>query len=199
MPRLSPERAALKRRQIMDAALAAFAERGFHDATMQDVVRESGLSPGSIYSHFTSKEEILHAVVEARHRADAAILEHAFDAKTLDEALTMLADAFLPSPARHEDRLWRRLAVQLWGESLHDAALLKVVRDGVDRPVQMLMDLLRKAQRRGELARHLAPEPTARLLIAAFQGIVLQQTWDETVDAAACVRVLRQLLAMAPR
>ncbi len=41
------------------------AERGFHKGTLQDVIRVSGLSPGSICSHFGSKEDIVYAVVEA--------------------------------------------------------------------------------------------------------------------------------------
>jgi len=194
MPRLSPQRAAAKRQQIIDAALFCFADRGFHKSTLQDVVRLSGLSPGSIYCHFASKEEIVYAAVAARHDSDLRNLEHALNARSLDEALARLAEAFFPSPARREDRAWRRLAVQLWAESLHDPILLKAVRGGVDQPRRLLTDLLRKAQQRGEMARGLEPEPAAHVLIAAFQGIALQQTWDETMDASACVRALRRLL-----
>ena len=64
MPKLSATRTAARRRQILDAAIVCFAERGFHKSTLQDVVRISGLSPGSIYSHFASKDEIIHAVIE---------------------------------------------------------------------------------------------------------------------------------------
>jgi TetR/AcrR family transcriptional regulator, transcriptional repressor of aconitase len=194
MPRLSPARAAARRQQITDAALRCFAERGFHKVTMQDVVRASGLSPGSIYSHFSSKEEIVYAAVEARHRRDLQSLEFALNAASLDDALALLAAAFFPSPARPEDRAWRRVAVQLWAESHHDATLMAAVLDGFDRPRQILTDLLLKARARRELARELEPEATARVLIAAFQGLTLQQTWDERVDTGACVRVIQSLL-----
>jgi AcrR family transcriptional regulator len=194
MPRLSPARAAARRQQIIDAALGCFAESGFHKATLQDVVHASGLSPGSIYCHFASKEDIVYAVVEARHRRDLHGLEIASKENSLEEALVVLANAFFPSPARREDRAWRRLAVQLWAESHHDTTLLKVVRNGLERPLVMLADLLRKAQRRGQLARALDPEPTARVLIAAFQGMTLQQTWDENIDARSCLRVIQSLL-----
>jgi AcrR family transcriptional regulator len=194
MPKLSPATAAARRRQIVDAALVCFAERGFHKATLQDVVRVSGLSPGSIYCHFANKDDIVYAVVEARHRGDVHNLELALNANSLEEALLLLANAFFPSPARPADRAWRRLAVQLWAESHRDATLLRAVREGVDRPRTMLADLLRKARGRGELPHGIDPEATARVLIAVFQGITLQQTWDENVDATACVRTLRLLL-----
>ena len=194
MPRLSPARAAARRQQIIDAALGCFAENGFHKATLQHVVRACGLSPGSIYSHFSSKEDIVYAVVEARHRRDLHILELALKTDSLEQALVVLANAFFPSPAGREDRAWRRLAVQLWAESHHDATLLKAVRDGVDRPRAMLADLLRKAQRRRELGRGIDPEATARILIAIFQGMTLQQTWDESMDASSCLGVMQALL-----
>lgn len=194
MPRLSAARAAERREQIIEAALVSFAEHGFHKATLQDVVRRSGLSPGSIYCHFASKEEIVYAVVAAKHRADEQNLERALQAESLADALELLAKAFFPSPARREDRAWRRLAVQLWAESHHDPILLKAVRDGVDRPRRLLTELLRRAQKRGELAAGLEPGAAARVLIAAFQGLVLQQSWDETLDPAASVRAIKRLL-----
>jgi AcrR family transcriptional regulator len=194
MPRLSPARAAARRQQIIDAALICFAERGFHKATLRDVVRASGLSPGSIYSHFASKEEIVYAVVDARHQRDLRNLERAANADTLDQALRLLAEAFFPASDREEDRAWRRLAVQLWAESNHDRTLLSLVREGFDTPRRKLTQLLRRAKRRGDLAQEVEPGITARVLIAAFQGVTLQQTWGESMDPSSAVRVIRRLL-----
>jgi hypothetical protein len=78
-------------------------------------------------------------------------------------------------------------------ERHHDPILLKAVREGVDRPRLMLGDLLRRAQRRGDLAHRLEPEAD-RVLIAMFQGIVLQQTWDEGIDISSGVGVIQWLL-----
>ena len=48
MPRISAARANEQRGRILDAALTCFAREGFHAATVQDIVEESGLSPGAI-------------------------------------------------------------------------------------------------------------------------------------------------------
>ncbi|MBX5470815.1 MAG: TetR family transcriptional regulator [Thermoleophilaceae bacterium] len=45
-----------RRRAILDAALAAFDERGFAQASIEDVRRRSGASVGSIYHHFGDKQ-----------------------------------------------------------------------------------------------------------------------------------------------
>src|SRR6266850_2650368 len=56
--RAVPQRAASEetRRQILETALALFRERGFEDTTMRDVAARAGLSLGSAYYYFKSKE-----------------------------------------------------------------------------------------------------------------------------------------------
>jgi TetR/AcrR family transcriptional regulator, transcriptional repressor of aconitase len=49
MPRVAESYLQARRRQIMDAAVTCFARSGFHAATMQDIVAETGLSAGAIY------------------------------------------------------------------------------------------------------------------------------------------------------
>jgi hypothetical protein len=97
-----------------------------------------------------------------------------------------------------EERAWRRLTIQLWAESLHDRRLAVAVRQGVDEPRAMLADMIRQARARGELPDRLNDDAMARLLIASFQGLVLQQAWDAGVDAAACADALAVLIA-SPR
>jgi len=59
VPRISAARANAQRERILDAALTCFAREGFHAATMQDIVTESGLSPGAIYGYFKGKTEVV--------------------------------------------------------------------------------------------------------------------------------------------
>ena len=50
MPRVSAQHEQAVRDRIVRAAIEVFAEHGFHRATMQDIVRKSGLSVGAIYT-----------------------------------------------------------------------------------------------------------------------------------------------------
>ena len=52
MPKVSEEHRAARRRQILDAAARCFARDGFHRTSMQDIVRESGISAGLVYRYF---------------------------------------------------------------------------------------------------------------------------------------------------
>jgi AcrR family transcriptional regulator len=49
---------AAKKQQMLHAALAVFAERGYHGATMQSVAERAGVSKGAIYEYFPSKESL---------------------------------------------------------------------------------------------------------------------------------------------
>jgi AcrR family transcriptional regulator len=51
-----------RRKAILDAALAAFAEHGVEATTIEDVRRRSGASVGSIYHHFGDKEGLADAL-----------------------------------------------------------------------------------------------------------------------------------------
>ena len=61
MPRVSAQHEQAVRDRIVRAAIEVFAEHGFHRATMQDIVRQSGLSVGAIYTYFKSKSELILA------------------------------------------------------------------------------------------------------------------------------------------
>jgi AcrR family transcriptional regulator len=53
-----PDVSAERRAQIIEAALACFTRKGYNNTTMDDIVAESGLSKGSLYWYFKSKDEL---------------------------------------------------------------------------------------------------------------------------------------------
>ena len=53
-----------KRQQIIDGARRVFIDMGFDAASMNDITREAGVSKGTIYVYFASKEELFEALIE---------------------------------------------------------------------------------------------------------------------------------------
>lgn len=66
MPRLTDATKAARRAQIIEAAIACFLEHGYTNTSMSDIIKASGLSSGSIYSHFSGKEDILTTAINER-------------------------------------------------------------------------------------------------------------------------------------
>jgi AcrR family transcriptional regulator len=63
-----------RKNQITEAAIAVFSRRGFKDATIDDIVAESGLSKGALYWYYKSKDEIIGAILEYFFRREFADL-----------------------------------------------------------------------------------------------------------------------------
>jgi AcrR family transcriptional regulator len=61
------------REKILEAALAVFAQKGYHRTIVDDIVRVSGTSKGAVYHHFPNKEALFLALVDefASHLARA--------------------------------------------------------------------------------------------------------------------------------
>ncbi len=55
------------REAILEAAYHLFSEQGYHGTSMRDIAARAGITAGSIYNHFTDKEQIIQAVILKYH------------------------------------------------------------------------------------------------------------------------------------
>ena len=69
--RTGGEEESAKRRQIIDGARNVFLTQGFDAASMNDIARTAGVSKGTLYVYFASKEELFEAIVEQECDAQA--------------------------------------------------------------------------------------------------------------------------------
>jgi AcrR family transcriptional regulator len=94
-------RAENTRARLVEAAIRAFSEKGFHGTTTRDIAKGAGMSPAALYIHFPSKEEILYEIQSAGH---ANALRIVTEAAALDtdatERLRVLVRDFVLSHAR---------------------------------------------------------------------------------------------------
>ncbi len=70
--------ARLRRRQILDAAIKVFAERGFHRTTIRDVAKAAGVADGTIYNYFENKTALLLGILDPldeRQGRDAELVQ----------------------------------------------------------------------------------------------------------------------------
>jgi len=65
---------AATKQRILEACIDAFAEGGFHGATMKDIARRAGISYTGLLHHFPKKDELLLAVLDLRAERDHEFL-----------------------------------------------------------------------------------------------------------------------------
>ena len=59
-------RGPLTRKQILDASLKLFSEKGFARTSVRDIAQAAGITDAAIYYHFASKRELFEALIEER-------------------------------------------------------------------------------------------------------------------------------------
>lgn len=163
MPRPDPN--PNRRQQILEAAVACFAQRGFHQTSMHDISGEAGISVGLIYRYFQNKEAVIAAMAE-QYKADIdAMLQHAHAAPSLLEALEILfASPCQPvSTVRHS-----AFVVDLFAEAGRNPGVASLIRELSGVVMNGLTALIARAPE----VKHtgLSPGEIAELICAVNRG-----------------------------
>ena len=81
-----------KRQQILDGARRCFLAQGFDGASMNDIVNEAGVSKGTVYAYFPSKEKLFATMVfeDKRRHAERTVV-FGDETRPVDEVLRDVA------------------------------------------------------------------------------------------------------------
>jgi len=155
------------RRDILLAAGAVLARRGFADATLADLAREAGYAPPSLYRYFSSKEEIYRSLVELMLEELRATFDLPVDAAAplaaRVEALVRAQDALVRERAA--------ISAFLLAEPVMLAACREIGLDhrgGLAVYEHQLVTWLRRHARPGEL--RVSPSIAARVLAGVLHA-----------------------------
>ena len=161
----------LRRAQILEAALGCLASAGYHGTTMDDLARAAGLSKGSLYWHFSSKEEVLVALF--RGFTERFFEAWAPERRGAEPPLTVIREGF-------------RLLSHVWLAFFSHPTVRELMAEVYRRSRTLLVGLLDDAVARGALR----PGPTeamAAAFTAVAEGLLLQAIVDPEFDAlGAC-------------
>jgi len=165
---LQQDRAIRTRAAIIERAAEAFSERGYEAASLNDIVRSTGLTKGAFYFHFASKEALALAVFEAKQ----AQLAERLRAVAADEpdALRGL-EALLRARAhllQHEPSL--RCFLGLTSELVAHFGPGSEFAASYNVPIETFTALIRRGQREGVIRSSLDPRSTAETVFAALLG-----------------------------
>ena len=150
------------RERILEAAADVFADKGFHQAAVDDIVRASDTSKGSFYFHFPNKRGIFtalldHLTVRLLARVEEAVAREPDAMRRLDAALQAVLSAFA-----QRRRLARLLLIEVAGLGhAMDERLMAVHRRFTD----LIQRYLEEAVRAGQIP----PQDTA-LAACAWMG-----------------------------
>lgn len=194
MPKITELQRETRRQQILDAALRCFSRDGFHNTTTADIVRESGVSQGTLYLYFATKDDIVVALADDRLQGEALLNALAQSEQDPVEGLGLLLELYgrsLTDPARTEAR---RVAVQGWAEALRNPTIHGSIVGNATAVRAQVAGLIRRGQSSGQIRADIDPDALARTLAAIFQGLTLQAALGEPPDLAHVGDVIGAML-----
>ena len=205
MPRVSPAHEQAVRDRIVAAAGRVFSAKGYHSSTIADVVRESGLSVGAIYSHFSGKAELIRlSCDQVATRGLDELAERLAPATTTAERLAIAIRVFVETIDSTEDEPGQVTLVQAWAEADREPGVREMLTARRERLAGVGQLLLGQGVATGELPASLDLDAVSRGLLALLDGLLLQR-----IEAGAAYRpadverralvILELILATGPR
>jgi AcrR family transcriptional regulator len=198
VPKIAERARAARREQIIAAGLACFARSGYHATTMADVAAQAGVSKGTPYLYFESKEALFLALHEewdcgASQRVDAAIAALPDDGRgSPRRVLHAIADAIAAHVTAEPQTC--RVLMETRAQAAHSPAIAAAVRAADTRTHQQLEQLIAAGVSAGEWPEGTDPALAARLFTAGLYGLMAQWhlapgsfSWDTAAAALAGV------------
>jgi AcrR family transcriptional regulator len=157
-----------RRNQLIDTALALFAERGVEGTTIKDIAERAGVAQGLVYHYFDSKDALFYAII-ARHNPLPIVTSALSDVadRPLRAVLLQLAETIYELV-----REKRAIAVVVAREALTRPDLQQAIFELQARGISLYAELMRGRIAAGEARPHL-PEVSARMLISAVLALHL--------------------------
>jgi AcrR family transcriptional regulator len=168
--------------EILDAALACFSERGFAATRMDDIARRAGISKGTIYLYFDSKEAVFKALAQrlvASRVGEIAALVQSFEGSTPD-LLRLVLDRVGSIVTTGDVAVLPRMVLAEAGNFPELAEHWR--REVIDRGLALWESIIRRGQDRGEF-RAIEPAHAARLCIAPMIFTALWRSTFSRMDA----------------
>jgi TetR/AcrR family transcriptional regulator, repressor for uid operon len=189
MRRVNVQRQTDRRAEILDAAERCFARFGFHQASMQEICAEAGMSPGNLYRYFPSKEALIAGISE-RNRAEAAA-----SIARVSEATDFFGG--LAGLARHHlvDRSDAEIGIcaEIMAESRRNPDVARVYQEIEDDIKKRIAAMLRGGIECGDIRADLDVEAAAMVLMVLGDGISWRRAVEKNFDTE---RVLPMILNM---
>jgi AcrR family transcriptional regulator len=175
-PRRDERLAEGSRARLLDAAAEVFAGRGYERASLDEVAARAGLSKGTIYWHFASKEELFLALLDERIDRPARALMDITGSAPRDQPTAGAVDAALGQLVREQPE-FVQLLLEYWAAAVRDPKLGKRYVERQQALRQTLADVIR-ARQPPDVPFHVAPEHLATAFIALAFGLALEMLVD---------------------
>lgn len=193
MPKVSETYKEMKRKEIMEHALLCFADKGFHNTTIDDIVHRSGVSKGAIYGYFTSKEEMYIQLLQTGTEQMFERLKESFSGKSAADKIRTIIRQYREKVLTYHWVSTGRVHMEFWLNSARSEEMKKIMISRYESYIQLLEEIIDEGKATGEFT-GVDSRRAASLFWAMADGIFLRvsviadqklytELWDDAEEA----------------
>ena len=174
-PNVSNERTS----QIITAAEGVFSKKGFSAARMDDIAEETGLSKGTLYLYFKSKNDIIIAILDRIFQREFKVIEQIDISKTnATESIWLFVDTV----AKDIKYFLRAMpiAYEFLALAFRNKTVQKALKVYVNRYMDILMPIIQRGIDSGEF-KNVDAQEVAIAMGAILEGTILIWVYDKTL------------------
>lgn len=188
----NPERAAARKEQVLCAAAECFRRRGYHGASMAEISKTAGMSPGHIYNYFDSKDAIINAII-SQQMADMFEVFATLKAQPGELHEVMLAGAEHGVCNKLEGPM-ASLKLEMLAETCRNEGIAEMLRHADTQARASFMSILQSE--RSPIRDLPEAELQARIsvIFAMFDGLYIRQTLQPGLCPQLVLTALRPAL-----
>lgn len=176
----------MTRERVLDAAMRVFLERGYADATIDDIVASAALGRATFYLHFKSKLEVMRAIIQVKEQQNEALIQELrADKNPTRESLEAWLRRFVGHWAIEGDRLL--VGLQALASEPELSGELEV---GIRLAAETLAKLMVKKRKLPAAEASLRAELLVNALQQACRALV---THPDRYDAELVIRVITDI------
>jgi AcrR family transcriptional regulator len=166
MTRVVPDYKEIARSNILQASIKVFSQKGFHGATMNEIAKEVGVSKGTLYTYFKSKEDILNEIwiVSSQNILD---LKKTYKGRDFTEVLEELYDMMVESPGL-------QLSFEVTLISQQNEKIRKINQKSYKSKLESMKIFIRDQQENGSVREDQDPDLLAQILTGLYTDVAVQ-------------------------
>ena len=176
-----------RKQRILEVAQRLLTRNGWRNTTLAQIAGEAGVTPAGLLHHFESKEQLLHAVLDARDLDDDS---HADRAGDLLVEIARVADRFNRAP-----ELLGTFTVLLVENILPDAPLHDRMLDRQQEAMDIVAELIRRGQADGRYRSDIDPAVKAVEILAFVHGMETIWLLDPSIPLTDAFKGYAEALA----
>ncbi len=166
MPKINEEKKLHNKNKILRTASKLFSQNGYNGTSVNDIIRDAGISKGQFYTYFNTKEDLFFLIVG---EVDASIRERNIEFTDLGEYIEYRLKRFL----EQSNRIKAKYTFEFWSSAtLTDKQ--KILLDNRYFELQKdIQAIIRKGQNNGIYDETLNIESYIHVLMASIDGLIM--------------------------